>query len=63
MLLEVQSQLIFAPGDNTNTVHEHLLRNTVHKHLRHSCTIKAVLPHTLLTLMIKSPEALNKIEI
>ena len=31
--------------------------------LRHSCTIKAVLPHTLLTLMIKSPEALNKIEI
>ena len=30
----LQSQLIFAPRDNTNTVHEHLLRNTVHKHLR-----------------------------
>ena len=29
-----QSQLIFAPRDNTNTVHEHLFRNTVHKHLR-----------------------------
>ena len=27
MLLEVQSQLIFAPRDNTNTVHEHLFRN------------------------------------